>query len=171
MKIDKKEICRDYRHAKYKSEQVQILSELYAIDRGKVIDILIQGGEKVRIPVPGAKSRCVVNEMTDEQYIKALFKRLDVLDGKIRPLEREYREIIKVLESYGTKKTKYRRKDSEDIYKWTGNRHKRIYGEIRESGKDAESSRAYRSQSGKSKCTAPKRNNPCRVYENVTCHA
>lgn len=43
--------------------------------------------------------------MTDEQYIKALSKRLDVLDGKIRPLEREYREIIKVLESYGTKKS------------------------------------------------------------------
>ena len=103
MKIDKRKICRDYRHAKYKSEQIQILSELHAIDRGEVIDILIQGGEKVRIPVPGTKSRCVVNEMTDEQYINALFKRLDVLDGKIRPLEREYREIIKVMESYGTK--------------------------------------------------------------------
>ena len=105
MKIDKGEICRNYRYAKNKAEQVQILAELNAIDRGKVIDILIQGGEKVRIPVPGKKSRFIVNEMTDEQYIKALSKRLDALDGKIRPLEREYREIIKVLESYGTKKS------------------------------------------------------------------
>lgn len=105
MKIDKGEICRNYRYAKNKAEQVQILAELNAIDRGKVIDILIQGGEKVRIPVPGKKSRCIVNEMTDEQYIKVLSKRLDVLDGKIRPLEREYREIIKVMESYGTKKS------------------------------------------------------------------
>ena len=105
MKIDKGEICRNYRYAKNKAEQVQILAELNAIDRGKVIDILIQGGERVRIPVPGKKSRFIVNEMTDEQYIKVLSKRLDVLDGKIRPLEREYREIIKVMESYGTKKS------------------------------------------------------------------
>ena len=36
---------------KNKSEQVQILAELNAIDRGKVIDILTAAGEKVRIPI------------------------------------------------------------------------------------------------------------------------
>ena len=101
MKIDKGEICRNYRYAKNKAEQVQILAELNAIDRSKVIDILIQGGEKVRIPVLGRKNRAV-HEMTDEEYIKALFKRLDTIDEKIRSLEREYKEAVKVLESYGT---------------------------------------------------------------------
>lgn len=100
--LDKGEICRNYRHAKYKSEQIQILAELYAIDRAEVIDILINEGEKVRIPVLGRKNRLAVHEMTDEEYIKALFKRLDTIDEKIRPLEREYKEVIKVLESYGT---------------------------------------------------------------------
>ena len=49
MDLDKGEICRNYRHAKYKSEQIQILAELYAIDRAEVIDILINEGEKVRM--------------------------------------------------------------------------------------------------------------------------
>ena len=53
--LDIGEICRNYRHAKYKSEQIQILAELYAIDRAEVIDILINEGEKVRIPVLGRK--------------------------------------------------------------------------------------------------------------------
>ena len=43
-----------------------------------------------------------MHEMTDEEYVKALFRRLDAIDEKIRPLEREYKEAIKVLESYGT---------------------------------------------------------------------
>lgn len=99
VKIDKNEICRDYRQTKYKSEQVQILAELNAVDQEEVIDILIQSGEKVRIPLPGRGKKRTVDTMTDQQYVQAIAKRLDVLDNKIRPLEREYRVLAKVLNS------------------------------------------------------------------------
>lgn len=64
MDLDKGEICRNYRCAKNKVEQVQILAELNAIDRGKVIDILTAAGEKVRIPIAGRtkKDFCTGND-------------------------------------------------------------------------------------------------------------
>lgn len=97
MEFDKGEICRNYRYAKNKVEQVQILAELNAVERKTVIDILTAAGEKVRIPIEGRTKKTSVQEMTDKQYAKAVIRRLDVLEDKIRPLEREYRELVAVL--------------------------------------------------------------------------
>ena len=97
MEFDKGEICRNYRYAKNKVEQVQILAELNAVERKTVIDILTAAGEKVRIPIAGRTKKPSVQEMTDRQYAKAVIRRLDVLEDKIRPLEREYRELVAVL--------------------------------------------------------------------------
>ena len=35
--------------------------------------------------------------MTDRQYAKAVTRRLEILEDKIRPLEREYKELVAVL--------------------------------------------------------------------------
>lgn len=97
MEFDEGEICRNYRYAKDKVEQVQILAELNAVKRKTVIDILTSAGEKVRIPIAGRTKKISVQEMTDKQYAKAVIRRLDVLEDKIRPLEREYKELVAVL--------------------------------------------------------------------------
>lgn len=97
VEFDKGEICRNYRYAKNKVEQVQILAELNAVERRTMIDILTAAGEKVRIPIEGRTKKTSVQEMTDRQYAKAVIRRLDVLEDKIRPLEREYRELVAVL--------------------------------------------------------------------------
>ncbi len=97
MEFDKGEICRNYRHAKDKVEQVQILAELNAVERRTVIDILTAAGEKVRIPIAGRTKKTSVQEMTDRQYAKAVTRRLEILEDKIRPLEREYKELVAVL--------------------------------------------------------------------------
>ena len=104
MEFDKGEICRNYRYAKNKVEQVQILAELKAVERKTVIDILTAAGEKVRIPIEGRTKKTSVQEMTDRQYAKAVIRRLDVLENKIRPLEREYRELVAVLGCCGGQK-------------------------------------------------------------------
>lgn len=104
MEFDKGEICRNYRYAKNKVEQVQILAELNAVERKTVIDILTAAGEKVRIPIEGRTKKTSVQEMTDRQYAKAVIRRLDVLENKIRPLEREYRELVAVLGCCGGQK-------------------------------------------------------------------
>lgn len=97
MEFDKGEICRNYRHAKDKVKQVQILAELNAVERRTVIDILTAAGEKVRIPIAGRTKKTSVQEMTDRQYAKAVTRRLEILEDKIRPLEREYKELVAVL--------------------------------------------------------------------------
>ena len=104
MEFDKGEICRNYRYAKNKVEQVQILAELNAVERKTVIDILTAEGEKVRIPIAGRTKKTSVQEMTDKQYAKAVIRRLDVLEDKIRPLEREYKELVAVLVCCGGQK-------------------------------------------------------------------
>ena len=104
MEFDKGEICRNYRYAKNKVEQVQILAELKAVERKTVIDILTAAGEKVRIPIEGRTKKTSVQEMTDRQYAKAVIRRLDVLENKIRPLEREYKELVAVLGCCGGQK-------------------------------------------------------------------
>lgn len=108
MEFDEGEICRNYRYAKNKVEQVQILAELNAVERKTVIDILTAAGEKVRIPIAGRTKKTSVQEMTDRQYAKAVIRRLDVLEDKIRPLEREYRELVAVLGCCGSQKQERR---------------------------------------------------------------
>lgn len=104
VEFDEGEICRNYRYAKDKVEQVQILAELNAVKRKTVIDILTAAGEKVRIPIAGRTKKTSVQEMTDKQYAKAVIRRLDVLEDKIRPLEMEYRELVAVLGCCGGQK-------------------------------------------------------------------
>ena len=104
MEFDKGEICRNYRYAKNKVEQVQILAELNAVERKTVIDILTAAGEKVRIPIEGRTKKTSVQKMTDRQYAKAVTRRLEILEDKIRPLEREYKELVAVLGCCGGQK-------------------------------------------------------------------
>lgn len=89
-------ICKSYREAKNRAEQIEILKDMNCTTRSKIIKILVRNGYKVRIAIPskGMKKR---RELTDDEYQKALYRRLDVLDANIAKLEDEFRDILAVL--------------------------------------------------------------------------
>lgn len=90
------EICRDYHNAKDRSEQIQILADRNVTSRDKIIKVLLRNGEKVMIPLPRRGKRRK-REMTEKEYYRALFKRLDYLDAVIAKAESEYRDIVAVI--------------------------------------------------------------------------
>lgn len=96
MKMTNGEICREYRLAKNKTEQIQILADLNQMDKQSIISILLSGEEKVRF-IPSSVGRKTTKELTGDKYKLLLYKRLDVLDSKIAKAEKEYRQIIEAL--------------------------------------------------------------------------
>lgn len=96
MNMTEGEICRQYRSAKDRASQLQILADLNCVPRLEIIKILMHNGEQVRLPL-AAKGKKRTTELTDEEYTAALFRRLDVLDREISKREREYREIVAVM--------------------------------------------------------------------------
>ena len=51
MEMGEYEICNRYRHAKHKGEQLEILAELNDVTRHKIIGILLENGENVKLPI------------------------------------------------------------------------------------------------------------------------
>lgn len=100
MNMTEGEICRQYRSAKDRASQLQILADLNCAPRLEIIKILMHNGEQVRLPL-AAKGKKRTTELTDEEYAAALFRRLDVLDREISKREREYREIVTVMKGAG----------------------------------------------------------------------
>ncbi len=93
------EICREYRAAKYKNQQVGILAQLNSLEEGQVVEILLHGGEKVRyFPFPRGKR--IRRELSDKEYCCILSKRLEELDQKLAEMEKEYRLIAKIMKHY-----------------------------------------------------------------------
>lgn len=94
--MTEKEICRMYSQAKHRGEQILIISQLTGLSVHKIVMILLENGERVRypIPAPGNKRK---EELTDEEYTKALFKRLDHLDKLIFRYTQEYKDIAAVM--------------------------------------------------------------------------
>ncbi len=74
--MSEREICRDYRNAKDRNEQITVLAELNGIGRIDIIRILRKNGERLTSRVNGQLER-----------------RLETLNKKIAKMEQEYREI------------------------------------------------------------------------------
>ena len=96
MEMTDGEICREYRLAKNKEKQIRILADLNRSDQQSIINILTNGGEKVRF-IPSSVGRKTTKDLTSEKYKLLLYRRLDVLDRKIAKAEKEYRQIIEAL--------------------------------------------------------------------------
>lgn len=99
MQMTDGEICREYRLAKNKREQIRILAELNCTDERSIIDILLRGGEKVRL-IPFTGGRKAERDLTDEEYKLVLYRYLDILDKKIAKAEKEYRLALGLLKSF-----------------------------------------------------------------------
>ena len=93
------EICREYRSAKHKGQQVEILAQLNRLEESEVVDILLKAGEKVRyFPFPRGKR--IRRELSDEEYCRILTKRLEELEQKLTEMEKEHHLIAKIMKSY-----------------------------------------------------------------------
>ena len=100
MEMADSEIVQMYRHARDKGAQVKILAELNRTSSMKIIEILSNGGEEVRIQLPSRRKKRA-GELPDKEYRTALVKRMDELDAKIARLEAEYREAAAAVKSWG----------------------------------------------------------------------
>lgn len=78
--MTEREICIMYRGAKNQNAQIQILVDLSSMSRIEIIKILVRNGEKL-----------------PSRAINQLYKRLDALEAQISEREKEYREIVQVL--------------------------------------------------------------------------
>lgn len=104
--MTEREICISHREAKNPYAQLQVLADLNNIERKDVIKVLLKNGETVQ-----KREIKVLNRWSDklQKKIKKMeqkysdlvnkhsYKRLEVLDGEIRKLEREYCEIEAIL--------------------------------------------------------------------------
>lgn len=75
------EICYNYRSAKHKERQIQILADLNGVNTFEIIKILVHGGES-----------------PPERTWNKLFAQLDKLEAQIREKEREYMAIAEALQ-------------------------------------------------------------------------
>ena len=107
------EICREYREAKNKKAQIQILADQMLCTRGEIIKILAENGEDVSQINTKAQVRRKKEEPVPESVLVALCNRLDEIDNtvmqltgekrlieeRIKEKEQEYREIAEFLKS------------------------------------------------------------------------
>lgn len=78
--MSEREICCMYREARNQNTQLQVLAELNNTSQNEIIRILAKNGEKL-----------------PQRAINRLYKRLDTLNGQIKKLELEYKEIVNAL--------------------------------------------------------------------------
>ena len=107
------EICREYREAKNKKAQIQILADQMLCTRGEIIKILAENGENVSQINTKAQVRRKKEEPVPESVLVALCNRLDEIDNtvmqltgekrlieeRIKEKEQEYREIAEYVKS------------------------------------------------------------------------
>ena len=93
MEMGECEICNRYRHAKHKGEQLEILAELNDVPRHKIIGILLENGENVKLPIR-TRGRKRNTDFTEKEY-------QNELDGQISDRENEFKDICTVL--FGTR--------------------------------------------------------------------
>ena len=103
------EICREYRMAKDKKEQIKILADENCTTKEEIIKVLVDCGEMDGLPIaspkPKTEKKSEVKPFVVPDAVKeALCNRIDELDKMIKPLEdqlkplkREYEEIADFL--------------------------------------------------------------------------
>lgn len=105
------EICRSYRQAKNKKEQIKILADLNCTTTEEIEKALVDCGEalppkeKVKSKrAPAQKQSLVMPEAVEElihQRMDELDKLMKPLEDELEPLRREYKEIAAFLMGCG----------------------------------------------------------------------
>lgn len=86
MNMTEGEICRQYRSAKDRASQLQILADLNCAPRLEIIKILMHNGEQVRLPL-AAKGKKRTTELTDEELLDFLCSIETYEQGSVKTIE------------------------------------------------------------------------------------
>lgn len=86
MNMTEGEICRQYRSAKDRASQLQILADLNCVPRLEIIKILMHNGEQVRLPL-AAKGKKRTTELTDEELLDFLCSIETYEQGSVKTIE------------------------------------------------------------------------------------
>mgnify|MGYP001089648402 CR=1 FL=1 len=92
MRMTDGEIRSMYKSAKYKKKQIEILAQLNCCDTGKILQIIHNNRDVKEKLEKHDSTDCIASRKAD-----ALMDRLDELNSMIKPLEDEYRGVIKAL--------------------------------------------------------------------------
>lgn len=95
MQMTPDEIRRNYREAKNKNRQIDILADLNECSRKEIEKILNMDSKKAE---NCEEPKHIPTENSSGEIIGKLFARLDILDKEIKEKEAEYKNIIIAIE-------------------------------------------------------------------------
>ena len=103
MEMSNEEIIRRYKQAKHKAAQIQILADLNACPKSKILEI-VSDSIVPRHPTPAQLKeqpetvKAVDNLASFEEYV---VNRMDEIDGQLKALEKEYADLSVTLLTIG----------------------------------------------------------------------
>ena len=98
--MNSEQICREYREAKNKKQQIGILADQNLCE---IIKILIEAGEDMSCMEPKKgkeKSKEAPKEPLPEAVLGVLYARLDLIDQEMAAKEEEYKQIVNFIKNY-----------------------------------------------------------------------
>ena len=103
MEMSNEEIIRRYKQAKHKAAQIQILADLNACPKSKILEI-VTDSITPKHPAPAQPKeqqetvKVVDNLASFEEYV---VNRMDEIDGQLNALEKEYADLSVTLLTIG----------------------------------------------------------------------
>lgn len=99
MEMSNEEIIRRYKQAKHKAAQIQILADLNACPKSKILEIVSDSiAPKHPAPEQPETVKVVDNLASFEEYV---VNRMDEIDGQLKALEKEYADLSVTLLTIG----------------------------------------------------------------------
>lgn len=100
--MNSEQICREYREAKNKKQQIGILADQNLCGKSEIIKILIEAGEDMSCMEPKKKEKPkeAPKEPLPEVVLGVLYARLDLIDQEMAAKEEEYKQIVNFIKNY-----------------------------------------------------------------------
>lgn len=100
--MNSEQICREYREAKNKKQQIGILADQNLCGKSEIIKILIEAGEDMSCMEPKKKEKPkeASKEPLPEAVLGVLYARLDLIDQEMAAKEEEYKQIVNFIKNY-----------------------------------------------------------------------
>lgn len=103
MEMSNEEIIRRYKQAKHKAAQIQILADLNACPKSKILEIVSDSIAPKHPTTAQPKEqpetvKAVDNLVSFEEYV---VNRMDEIDGQLKELEKEYADLSVTLLTIG----------------------------------------------------------------------
>ena len=102
--MNSEQICREYREAKNKKQQIGILADQNLCGKSEIIKILIEAGEDMSCMEPKrgkGKPKEAPKEPLPEVVLRVLYARLDLIDQEMAAKEEEYKQIVAFIQNFG----------------------------------------------------------------------